>query len=829
MSTPTPTVLVGAIPPPPGVTPNFVDPVSIGYRLIVVGVLFLVLGTFFISIRFYTKLIILHALGWEDAFSAMAYLCAVGEFACIIAEVHYGLGRHFWNIPVGPGLDKLKKLYVCGVVLYTVSIMFSKVSILLFYRRIWPQRRFQVVNWILMAVVVGYSVALALPQTFPCRPLGSSYSASIPAEQCVNVGAYGYSQAAFNIATDIAMLIIPVVLLHDLAMPLRERIGAGIWLALGSFTMVCAIIRIPMLKNSVSSIDTTWVPVNPGITTVTEQFLGVICASFATMRPFLRKLFPRLFPVMTPSPGHSGKDRPRSGGVDGAGVGTMASDKQQIQRDIELGRHSAFPPCDTLASVFPSSVSTPNVGRYKDELLEYFSAQEREVEPSCIVSPRSPEDVSVILKNIQQTQGQCQFAIKGGGHMPWGGAANIADGITIDLERMRDVTVTPDGDTVAVEAGARWGDVYSLLDPMGIAVSGGRYSSVGVGGLTTGGGNSFFAARYGLVCDNVKNFEVVLASSEIVNANASSNSDLFRVLKGGGNNFGIVTRFDLNKILNQAKLWTNTVIYPIETTKQQCEEFTKFADKIDEDPNGSIITNIFGNGTSKEQSWINYYDYTKPEETDPAVFDGLRGIPGASGPPPRVTTLKDRIDELLTPPGARSSFATTTFANDAAVFEEVIKIGNELLDTFPATPNVTFIREWQPLPQAITKYRPELGPNIIGLNRNKGVLNIHLNYFIWTDPTLDNLIEDLSGEMIRRIDEYTKSVGAYNEFKYYNYARGDQDPLSGYGEENFNLIKAASLKYDPDQVFQRLVPGGFKWSKSRGPHVEGEDSTLEME
>jgi FAD/FMN-containing dehydrogenase len=61
---------------------------------------------------------------------------------------------------------------------------------------------------------------------------------------------------------------------------------------------------------------------------------------------------------------------------------------------------------------------------------------------------------------------------------------------------------------------------------------------VGVGGLTLGGGLSFLSAEYGLVCDNVVNYEVVLANAAIVNANASSNSDLYWALKGGGNQFG---------------------------------------------------------------------------------------------------------------------------------------------------------------------------------------------------------------------------------------------------------------------------------------------------
>jgi FAD/FMN-containing dehydrogenase len=127
-------------------------------------------------------------------------------------------------------------------------------------------------------------------------------------------------------------------------------------------------------------------------------------------------------------------------------------------------------------------------------------------------------------------------------HTPFAGAANIQAGITIDLSKFNQVTVASNRQTVDIGPGNRWRNVYSQLDAKNLATSGGRVATVGVGGLTTGGGISFFSPRYGFVCDNVENFEVVLASGQIVNANSKTNSDLWRALRGGSNNFGIVTK-----------------------------------------------------------------------------------------------------------------------------------------------------------------------------------------------------------------------------------------------------------------------------------------------
>ncbi|TKA64294.1 hypothetical protein B0A49_10745, partial [Cryomyces minteri] len=180
----------------------------------------------------------------------------------------------------------------------------------------------------------------------------------------------------------------------------------------------------------------------------------------------------------------------------------------------------------------------------------YWSSQEAEINPSCYVKAASTDDVSIaasILSNIHgysEQANDCKLAIKGGGHTPWAGAANIEGGVMIDLSAMNTVSVSSDRAITSVGAGANWFSVYSYLDTLNLAVVGGRVATVGVGGLTLGGGISFYSGRFGLVCDNVVNYEVVLPHGKIVNANANSHPDLFLALKGGSNNFGIVTRFD---------------------------------------------------------------------------------------------------------------------------------------------------------------------------------------------------------------------------------------------------------------------------------------------
>lgn len=103
--------------------------------------------------------------------------------------------------------------------------------------------------------------------------------------------------------------------------------------------------------------------------------------------------------------------------------------------------------------------------------------------------------------------------------------------MTLDLRQLETVEIK-DG-IARIGAGARWGAVYEQVQAQGLGITGSRSALGGVGGLALTGGLSFFSSREGFICDNVVNFEVVLASGKVVNANAKENTDLWRALRGG--------------------------------------------------------------------------------------------------------------------------------------------------------------------------------------------------------------------------------------------------------------------------------------------------------
>lgn len=185
----------------------------------------------------------------------------------------------------------------------------------------------------------------------------------------------------------------------------------------------------------------------------------------------------------------------------------------------------------------------PNSKTYADRQASYWAAN-ISMHPSCIVQPRTADEISQVIQVLAKTDGL--LALRSGGHTQWAGSNDVNNGVTIDLGQMTSVTYDEEKNLASIQPGARWAPVYRELLKHQVCVTGGRDGNVGVGGFLTGGGISYHAGENGLGCDNVANFEVVLATGEIINANADSHVDLWKALKGGSGNFGIVTRFDLH-------------------------------------------------------------------------------------------------------------------------------------------------------------------------------------------------------------------------------------------------------------------------------------------
>jgi len=160
--------------------------------------------------------------------------------------------------------------------------------------------------------------------------------------------------------------------------------------------------------------------------------------------------------------------------------------------------------------------------------------------PAVIVQPADSADVAIALAYSREHR--LPVAIRGGGHNV-AGSAVVDGGLVIDNSRLRKVSVDPDAKTADVQPGATWSEFDRATKTWGFATTGGLISTTGVAGFTLGGGIGWLVRKYGLGCDNLIEADVVTATGNMVRAAMDGDRDLLWALRGGGGNFGVVTRF----------------------------------------------------------------------------------------------------------------------------------------------------------------------------------------------------------------------------------------------------------------------------------------------
>ncbi|KAH7391675.1 hypothetical protein BKA64DRAFT_747181 [Cadophora sp. MPI-SDFR-AT-0126] len=453
--------------------------------------------------------------------------------------------------------------------------------------------------------------------------------------------------------------------------------------------------------------------------------------------------------------------------------------------------HNETSCCTILSEQLAEKVLLRGSYNVSTAIEAYYSEQAQTQKPACVVLPSSAEDVSIAVKVLSMGfkigLQSCEFAIRSGGHTPWANLNNIDDGATLDLSNLNQVTPNADGTVVGVGPWNRWEDVYSVLDPMNLTALGGRSRTIGVGGLVMSAGMSFFSARYGLPCDNVANFEVVLSNGSIVNANAASNSDLHRALKGGSNNFGVVTRLDLNA-------------YDLVSS------FSKYANSegADEYAQLQILYGIFGPVIIV----MSMQHYPKPEAPPEPVFGAISALTTTNTF--RIASQKNfTVEQESIPDGGttRRAFSTVTFGNNAEMAQRFVYTANATMEGLRDVDGIVFIISFQGLSQLITSKSSQHGGNLLGLDTEGGDRILVAVTAAWEAETDDKMMYTAIQTLMEDTNREAQNLGVADEFIFMNYASPWQDVYGGVGAENRKEFQRISKLYDPMQLFQKAVPG----------------------
>lgn len=382
------------------------------------------------------------------------------------------------------------------------------------------------------------------------------------------------------------------------------------------------------------------------------------------------------------------------------------------------------------------------------------------------------------------------------------------------LGALNQIEIASDGKTVRLGTGARWGQVYKFVADKGLLVPGGLCGGTGIGGVSTGGGESYLLASHGWVVDNVVNYQVVLASGAIVDANQKTNPTLYKALKGGGNNFGVVTRIDVAAIA-QPKLWGGSILLPYfpDSAIATLNALTNFTALSNAQPNNGaqVVITYTATGQALIALSLASTDATV-NSTGLAPFTSLQPqIANTMG----LRTISDIVTELDTnqADGFRDTSATITFKNDPATLFAVHNASDQVYLKYNATvPYLDWVVFYVPTAKIDASHAAARGGNVLGLDEDPEDLLVAFITPRWKDAAQDPAMYAMAREWV---DAVTKAAGGNrHRFLYQNFAAPGQKPLCGYGAKNVEFMQGVAKKYDPGAAFQTLVPGGFKVSKA---------------
>ncbi|RYN93886.1 hypothetical protein AA0120_g4373 [Alternaria tenuissima] len=449
-------------------------------------------------------------------------------------------------------------------------------------------------------------------------------------------------------------------------------------------------------------------------------------------------------------------------------------------------------PCADLALILPNSTFFPTTPTYNASIHSYPFLQLR-LHPSCIIRPSSAKDVSTAITTLLQNN-NTKFAIRSGGHNANAGFNNIDGGVTIDMQSMNKQ------------------NVYDKAEKRNLTVLGGRIGVVGTAGFLTGGGISFFSPERGWACDGVINFEVVLASGNIINANATSHSDLFVALKGGQSNFGVVTRFDL-KAFSAGPIYGGRIVFGANATTPLLSAYTEL--KLGEyDPYAAGWVTVRYNHTAATFTPVSIMWGTRPPklstlrsivEVKPQVMNGMIEAP--------ISEHTRNASRQVAANPQRTVWATTSFSISSTIIHRIHSLWKDVVPGIAAQyayakpiAEITF----QALP---APPRNGTAPNSLGFGPDetpeKDLVLLQI-IFTFEDAAATDGFEEALKDLVRLIEGLTKEEGVFHPYKYLNFAASFQDPLASYGGIELRRMKKVARKYDPTGVFQTQVPGGFK-------------------
>lgn len=439
----------------------------------------------------------------------------------------------------------------------------------------------------------------------------------------------------------------------------------------------------------------------------------------------------------------------------------------------------------TLRTEFAGRVLVPGDAGYNEARVLFNSAIDKR--PRVIAQCQTVGDVVRAVRAGRDLE--LELAVRGGGHGVAGTALSDG-GMVIDLRRMNTVSVNPAARTARVGGGAVMRDFDMATAPYGLATTGGRVSTTGIGGLTLGGGSGWLDRRFALACDNLLEVELVTADGTVVRASDDENPALFWALHGGGGNFGIATAFVYR--LHPVDMMTLAVlVWDPAASRDVLRTYRDFIEAAPDYVGGAIKFH-----TAPDKPFVPAHLVGKLACTAVVTCSG-RGVAARELISPLLALapggqmivevpyveLQCMLDD---PPGYRNYWSADYLdAIPDAAIDQFCASAEEMIVPSPSEQVLV------PLGGAVAR-----GPSDTPIAWRQARWHI-FPFGLWADPADDERGRKWAQDLVAAVRPWT------NGSVYLNFIgeEGRDRVVAGYGADNYARLAAVKQNYDPDNVF----------------------------
>ncbi|KAI4948319.1 hypothetical protein J4E91_005740 [Alternaria rosae] len=343
-----------------------------------------------VGLRLFTRLRYLgRALGWEDYTIVVSMALSIATGILQIMQANAGNGKHAALIEFPAGVEIILKYLFWSIICYNASLMFTKVSILLQYGRIFTVREMRIPLHIVMAVCVLWGVSTIITSIFTCVPIHAYWKIlEQPTSKCIDNKTIWYVNASINIVTDLLVAFLPVRVIWTLQIAMRQKIALLTILTIGWFVCVVSILRLHALVVLVAHPnDNTYYSAPTAYWSAIEMNLAIVCASLPALKPLVVKIIPGFSSSLNASRAAYGNDTGTGASTKQIGVRSTA---RRIDDDYELGRPGSTTPYQTTSEEEGMYGKNIYVSRHFEQHFEQSSrVSDSESQKDLVAEPKS--------------------------------------------------------------------------------------------------------------------------------------------------------------------------------------------------------------------------------------------------------------------------------------------------------------------------------------------------------------------------------------------------------------------------------------------------------